>query len=135
MVEVASALQRNFTLRNMCSEPVWFGFSGGAVNARNSTTANCNSDTDCWEGTHCVAASPSVSFCFAKNPVPSDGNYKLEVGQTNSVVIPIYSQNFDIIWSGVTTGKTGCDSTGSNCKTADCGNDGFGGCVSARGFS
>jgi len=35
----------------------------------------------------------------------------------------------------VTTAKTGCDEKGSNCKTADCGNDGTGGCVPARGFS
>jgi hypothetical protein len=135
MVGAASASQRTFTLRNLCSEPVWFGFSGGAVSARNSTSAECHSDSDCWEGTHCIAASPTLSFCFAKNPVPADGNYKLMTGQTNSVTIPISSQNFDIIWSGVTTGKTGCDSTGSNCKTADCGNDGKGGCVSGRGFS
>ena len=80
LVGAAQAAQRTFTLRNLCSEPVWFGFSGGAVNARNSTSAQCNSDADCWEGTHCVAASPAISFCFARNPVPADGNYKLEIG-------------------------------------------------------
>jgi hypothetical protein len=40
-----------------------------------------------------------------------------------------------VIWSGAISGKSGCNSSGSNCEKADCGNDGNGSCVPSRGFA
>ena len=64
LLEAVQAADRTFTLKNLCQEPVWFGFSGGSVSARNSTVANCVTDSDCYEGSHCTPASPTISFCF-----------------------------------------------------------------------
>jgi hypothetical protein len=65
--------------------------------------------------------------------VPANGDFKLNYGQQNSVSIPILEN--DVIWSGAISGKSGCNSSGSNCAKADCGNDGNGSCVPSRGFS
>lgn len=114
-------------MRNLCNEPVWFGFAGGSVRSRNSQDTKCGGDGDCFEGSKCIQTGP-ISQCFFVNPSPADGNFKLETNAKRDVDIPILDNGLDIIWSGAISGKTGCDANGVNCKTADCGTDGKGGC-------
>lgn len=95
----------------------------------------CGGDGDCYDGTKCIQTGP-ISQCFFKNPYSDDKNFKLEIGQSKQVPIPILDNGLDLIWSGAITGKTGCDATGANCKTADCGSDAqvAGNCISSQGF-
>ena len=62
---------------------MWFGFSGFRTNSRTNLDVECTNDADCRDGTKCAAYSedpkkPNKSYCFHKNPVPANGNYKLE---------------------------------------------------------
>lgn len=119
-------------MKNLCDEPVWFGSSGGSVRSKNSDTdTTCGSDGDCHDGSVCVQTG-GISQCFWKNPEPADGNYMLDAngGQTD-IDIPILDNGLDIIWSGIMTGRTNCNSGG--CEKADCGN-GYQGCKPSQGF-
>ncbi len=119
-------------MKNLCKEPVWFGFAGGSVRSRGSQDTKCGGDGDCFQGSKCIQTGP-INQCFFVNPKPTDGNYKLESGQGKDIQIPIYDNGLDIIWSGAVTGRTGCIK-GQDCVTADCGDDGNGGCIASRGF-
>jgi len=117
------AKNRVVTFKNLCQEPVWYGFAGGSVRNRGSPfDTKCGGDGDCFEGTRCIQTGP-ISQCFFKNPYSDDKNFKLDQGQSKDVSIPILDNGLDLIWSGAITGKTGCDQNGANCKTADCGSD------------
>eukprot|EP00347_Sterkiella_histriomuscorum_P004062 403361889 len=124
------AAQRNLNFKNLCDQPVWVGFSGGSANARNSQSTSCGGDGDCPDGTHCVQTGP-IRQCFWQNPTPNDGNYRLDPHGQKQAAIPIYGDNNEIIWSGIITGRTGCNS--NTCETADCGG-GDGGCKAGTGF-
>lgn len=130
---VASTVTANRTMsfRNLCNEPVWFGFAGGSTDNTHHSGTMCNSDNDCFQGTKCVTTG-DIRQCFFNNPTPDGNNFKLNHGDQRDVQIPIFDNDF--IWSGAITGKTGCDNSGSNCATADCGNDGNGSCFASRGF-
>lgn len=121
---------RTFTFVNNCSQPVWFGLSGGSAQSK-LTGSLCNSNSDCNPGSSCVQTG-NIKQCFWVNPQPANGNYQLAAkGGTNQITIPI-TDNADIIWSGVIAGRTAC--TADGCQTADCGN-GPGSCLPSRGFS
>lgn len=131
----AAVTSRVMTMRNLCNEPVWFGFAGGSGRSRNSPTdTRCGGDGDCFEGTKCIRTG-DISQCFFVNPAPGDNNFKLDAGASKDVQIPIYNNGLDIIWSGAITGRSGCDGAGQNCRTADCGNDGRGNCKPSQGFN
>ena len=130
LIGVAAA-SRTFEFVNYCNEPVWFGFAGGATSNVSNTGTLCNSDADCYQGTSCIQTG-AINQCFFQNPTPANGDFKLETGQSNSVSIPVYTDANNAIWSGAMTGRTGCDSNGMNCATADCGGDQ---CIPSRGFN
>ncbi len=49
---------RTMTMRNLCKEPVWFGFAGGSVRSRGSFDTKCGGDGDCFEGSKCIQTGP-----------------------------------------------------------------------------
>lgn len=133
IVGTAVASERVITFKNYCSNPVWFGFAGGASTNRYYSGAQCNSNSDCFSGTTCVQTG-AIKQCFWNNPVPSNGNYKLVYGQSNSVSIPISSEDYNIVWSGAIAGRTNCNANTNSCDTADCG-AGPNGCKPSQGFN
>jgi Thaumatin family len=133
VISITQALERVINMRNLCTEPVWFGFAGGSVrNRATPDSTQCGGDGDCFQGSKCIQTG-NIRQCFFINPKPNDNNFKLDQGQSKDIQIPIYDNGLDIIWSGAVTGRTGC-AKGQDCKTADCGDDGNMGCVPSRGF-
>ena len=126
--------ERVITFQNYCNEPIWFGFAGGSTQNVQHTNTQCGSDSDCYSGSKCIQTG-DIKQCFFQNPFPSDKNFKLLTGVSKDISIPMYDNGSDVIWSGAITGKAGCDSTGGNCRTADCGVDSNGSCIASRGFS
>ena len=58
----------------------------------------------------------------------------LDTGASKNINIPIYENGLDIIWSGAITGRTKYSNVTKKFQTADCGNDGTGGCMPSQGF-
>ena len=129
----ATTAFRTLDFVNYCNEPVWFAFSGGeATNVQISGT-RCNSQADCPQGAICIQ-NGDASHCIWQNPTPANGDYKLEPGASNTVHLPystLIEDSYEI-WNGTIAGRTGCDSNGMNCATADCGGAS---CTLNRGFN
>ena len=78
LVTYTNASTRVMNMRNLCRNPVWFGFAGGSCrNRQTPTDTKCGSDADCFEGTKCIVTGP-FSQCFFVNPSPADGQFKLD---------------------------------------------------------
>ena len=73
-ITVSQALERIITMRNLCKEPVWFGFAGGSVRSLGSQDTKCGGDGDCFQGTKCIKTG-AISQCFFENPAPPGGNF------------------------------------------------------------
>lgn len=128
---------RTIKFRNFCTSAVWFGVSGGAVYSKKSPahctlnqtcTADCDSDADCYANTKCITVSTLVKRCLSVNFAPSNGVFRLDKGESNTIHIPIPKNNVnfqDIIWNGTLAGRTGC--SGTSCETSQCTSSGFAG--------
>jgi hypothetical protein len=130
---------RTITFVNKCTEPVWFGLTGGAANNAHNLSS-CLTPADCISGSQCIEVNPTThqKTCFFNTPKPINFNYRLEAnGGTNSVAIPTYEAN-NIVWSGAITGRLRCAQ--GACAIANCpsdgspGPDGIAGCSLATGF-
>ncbi|MBA3662212.1 MAG: hypothetical protein H0W64_10810 [Gammaproteobacteria bacterium] len=125
----SSARTIHFT--NNCPFPIWFGLTSGIT--PNRTGASCQADSDCYAGSVCVDRGAGSKQCFWKNPIPTDGNFKLDAKNgTSQVQIPVYENGLNTIWSGAVAGRTQC--TGQHCETADCGG-GDGSCSLGKRFN
>jgi hypothetical protein len=59
LLGVSQAKERVITFKNLCKEPVWFGFAAGSVrNKYSDVDVKCNSDADCYTGSHCITTGP-----------------------------------------------------------------------------
>ena len=78
LLGTAVCKDRVMSMRNLCKEPVWFGFASGSVrNIHTPVDTKCGGDGDCYPGTKCIQTGP-ISQCFFINPKSADGNFKLE---------------------------------------------------------
>ncbi|KTD68185.1 thaumatin domain-containing protein [Legionella steelei] len=125
---------RAITFVNNCSQPVWFGLISGSVQNTHPAhpgDTSCNSNSDCYTGSVCTQTG-AIKQCFWQVPIPANTNYQLAAnGGTNTVTIPIYSNQQNVIWSGAIAGRTQC--ANGACQTADCGS-GVNGCKEGVGF-
>lgn len=120
---------RTITFVNQCPYPVWFGITGGAT----PPPGNCRADADCVSGAICADRGDAGKRCFWKNPVPNNNQFMLRPnGGSNSVQLPMYRNNEQIIWSGAAAGRRNC--TAKGCEVADC-SESDGACKAARGFT
>lgn len=124
---------RTITFVNDCSQPVWFGLVGGAVNGN-----PCTSDSDCASGSLCnPSANSGAGECFYVNPVPLNGTYELTTsggGKTNTVSVTDYGLQY--VWSGNIAARTGSSCATGTCDTADCqSGGGDNGCPVGVGFT
>lgn len=121
---------RTIKIVNNCSNPIYFGISGGAVG--NSAA----SQSDCPPNSTYISAK---STCFWNNPTPSNGYALAANGGSTSVSIPASNYNGQQ-WSGGITGRTNCTESGL-CQTGGCteSGPGYGGntglaCAVSHGF-
>lgn len=135
---------RTVTFKNLCSYPIWFGTVSGAyprhidcLNKRDSCPAGTSCYVYSWDGQHKQLAAQ----CYWTNPTPSTKNVR-QKGDSylltpNGPPITLYFPNpnnseLDSFWSGAFAARTNCQN--GQCETADCGDDGQGGCAPAHGF-
>ena len=127
---------RTIRFINKCPFEVWPAVAGGSVGHGASCPSNCV------QGASCITTG-SIQQCFWDNPTPkltgtnTPGSYKLDAagGTTTSVDfhLPIYANSFGVTWSGIMTGRTGCDTF--PCATSDCGSSATdNGCTPGQGF-
>lgn len=125
----SAKVSRTFTILNKCTQTVWFGFVGGAVN-----TNACKSNKDCGNGSTCnPAANSGKGECFYNNPTPTSNLYQLAQNASNTV--PISDYGLQYVWSGNVAARTGSTCATGTCETADCASGGGdNACPVGRGF-
>lgn len=134
----SSSVVRTITFVNNCSQNVWFGLVGGAVNANpcNNTSLTCPYGSTCN-----TAANNGKGECFYNAPAPKDGNYLLTAsGGQNTVNIT--DNGLQYVWSGNMAARTadvpaGMPCATGTCATADCtgGTGGNKACPPGSGFN
>lgn len=131
IISSTAAASRTITFINNCSDTVYFGFVGGAVN-----TNPCTSDAQCGQGSLCdPAANSGAGECFYVNPTPTSGSYAL-TGSGGTATVPITDYNLQYVWSGNIAARTGPTCGTGACDTADCGSaTGNEACPTGQGFS
>jgi hypothetical protein len=133
IISNSATATRSFTFINNCSQSVWFGLNGGAV-----SSAGCSSDSDCAQGSSCnPSAASGAGECFYNNPVPTNGSYLLTANNgTGPVTVYVTDYGLQYVWSGNMAARTGCQSSGGTCQTADCqSNGGNNACPVGDGFA
>lgn len=128
---------RTVTFVNSCAAPVYLGLSSATaqyVGASQGSDTSCTSDSQCYNGSHCVmttANTLSSGKCYMLPMVPtakSDGSnpYLLTAhGGTTSVVVPQQPTQPDWSLAGelnnaTISARTGCDPLSGSCQVADC---------------
>ena len=138
--ETCDGDERAFTVTNNSSQELWLGVTAG--------TLSCLSDADCPTAAtgSCIGADPvtqtagscgcpSVSdcgsvaqcntndnFCYWNTPDLSIGQMKLSATKGQSLIcFPAPQTGKNIQWSGNMFARTGCNATGQQCATGDCG--------------
>ena len=107
-----AAGERTFTFTNMCSETIWIGATGGGEAACGQPGNTCPSGQAC---------NDTTGLCYFVLPAPSAGDWNLAAkGGTATFCLPAPASP-GVQWSGNVFGRTGCDSNGNNCQTANCG--------------
>ena len=115
---------RTWTITNQCSTDYWFRPVSGSAPFASPSITQCNSDTDCIAGAHCLL--PSTQICFWNLPTPSTSNFRITAnGGTNTLTFPFVSNGVDVHWSGNvgfcqagTCGPFAAGETGANCDAS-----------------
>ncbi len=85
---------RSLTLKNKCNDTVWFDVTSGAA-PYSMGFSSCHGNSDCIEGSTCNIAN---NICYWTVPAPSNGNFRVEPGSSNTISFPILEN--DVVWSG-----------------------------------
>jgi len=130
--------ERAFTITNSSSEQIWLGVTAGTIsclsdqdcptaaagsckgaNAAASTagTCGCATSSDCGTIAQC---NTDNSFCYWNLPPLSIGQMNLAPSAKSILCFPAPQSGIGIQWSGNMFARTGCDSNGQHCATADC---------------
>lgn len=136
----SQSVVRTLTFVNNCSQNVWFGLVGGAVNANpcNNTTKRCPYGSTCN-----TSANNGAGECFYNAPAPANGNYLLTPpgGGSNTNTVKVTDYGLQYVWSGNMAARTAVAPSypcaNGACATADCTN-GTGGnkaCPPGSGFA
>lgn len=111
-----SELSREITFINNCDKSIWLDLTAGAASYA-AGKSSCYSDSDCIQGSECNTLN---SICFWNVPTPSNGNFRIDSGESSFVTFPILDNN--IIWSGnirVCVNGT-CNEDETKCNTEGC---------------
>ncbi len=143
--------QRTFTITNNTGQQIWIGVTGGSL--------PCNTDADCpTKATNsCAGADPSTqkaghcsctsnsdcgsqaecntnnNICFMYLPDLTTDQVNLPVGAHSTICMPAPVDGAPFQWSGNIYARTGCNSTGQNCLTGECGANSSGLCPTGTG--
>lgn len=150
--ETCDSDERAFTINNHSSEEIWLGVTAG--------TLSCLTDADCPTAApgSCIGANPATSkagscgcaastdcgtvaqcntndkFCYWNPPALSVGQMKLAPTQGASLLcFPAPEAGRDIQWSGNMFARTGCNDSGQQCHTGDCGSKANENCPTGTG--
>lgn len=144
--------QRAVAIANSTGQTVWVGITAGTV--------SCLSDANCPTGASgsCIGANAaagvsgvcgcsgdasrcgSVSTCSTSNnccywnlPTLTTSQIHLVDGDQSIICFPAAASGSTIQWSGNIFARTGCNSTGQQCQTGDCGAGSDGICPTGTG--
>ncbi|WP_162901296.1 thaumatin family protein [Breoghania sp. L-A4] len=95
---------------NQCVQQVWIGVTGGAGDA-------CGAKNSCPTGQAC---NTNNNTCYYTLGTPAAGGYGL-AAKTGTAEFCVPAQTGATQWSGNVFGRTGCDASGNNCQTGECG--------------
>lgn len=144
-----ASTERKFTFTNSTSETVWVGITAGTISCASdadcptSASGSCSGATStaagvctCPTGSECgsiAACRSSNSNCYWNLPSLTTSQIKLAASESSTICFPAPASGKDIQWSGNVFARTGCDSSGQNCKTGDCGSTSAGVCPTGTG--
>lgn len=120
---------RTFKFINNCSQPVWFGSTGGATNSlingndsRSTACAPSLADAVCPSGSTCRNSGDAGYICYFNPLQPTNNNFKIESGTSMVIGIPSssYDPANDYVWSGNTFGRQQCNEATGSCVVASC---------------
>ena len=150
--ETCDTEERAFTVTNNSSQEIWLGVTAG--------TLSCLTDSDCptEAAGSCVGADSVTSkagscgcptnsecgsvaqcntrdnFCYWNPPALSVGQMKLGATKGQSLLcFPAPETGQNIQWSGNMFARTGCNATGQQCATGDCGSKANKNCPTGTG--
>lgn len=138
--------ERAVFFTNSTGQTVWVGIAAGTI--------SCNSDAECpaQASGSCVGANPAAgvagscgcagsasncgtvstcstanNFCYWNLPTLTSSQINLANGAQSTICFPAAPSTGNIQWSGNIFARTGCNSSGQQCQTADCnaGTDGI----------
>jgi hypothetical protein len=144
--------ERTFTMANNSGQEIWIGITAGSIacdtdadcptgatgscdggtpTKRSSGTCSCTSG-----GSECGsvgACNTSNHFCFWNLPTLTASQINLANGAESTICFPAAVSGKSIQWSGNLFARTGCNSTGQQCQTGDCGANSSGICPAGTG--
>lgn len=150
--ETCDTDERAFTINNNSSQEIWLGVTAG--------TLSCLTDADCPTAAagSCIGADPATSkagscgcatssdcgsvaqcntnnnFCYWDSPALSVGQMKLNATKGQSLLcFPAPQAGQNIQWSGNMFARTGCNATGQQCATGECGSKANKNCPTGTG--
>jgi len=82
---------------NNCKESFYFDITSGAAPFNPPGLGRCTSNANCIAGAYCDTV---ASVCYWNNPVPDNGNYVVNAGDSNSITFPFVNNGNPLHWSG-----------------------------------
>lgn len=144
--------QREVTVSNQTGEEIWVGVTAGTI--------SCDADADCptQAAGSCTGANPAAGVagtcgcaggadecgtvatcntsnhnCYWNLPTLTTSQINLVHGDSQPICFPAAPSTGNIQWSGNMFARTGCNATGQQCHTADCGAGADGICPTGTG--